>query len=93
MKLFASNIHIRTGEYEFDYPLMIEAKSQKDAIDYANNYAKNFYIDEDVETLDQDYEFPSYEFHCGCVIVNIDFVIEVKDEKEWLEKFEHRFKI
>lgn len=89
-KLFASNLHIRTGEFEFDYPLAFYSKNYEEANKKAQEYAKTFYGDgEENSIIGEGY----YEFNCGCIITNIDFVQEVSDQGQWLSQFWNRFKI
>jgi len=88
-KLFASNLHIRLELYEFNYPLMIKAENINEAFVKANNYAKTFYGDDNVEVLEDDY----YSFNCGEVMTNIDHLKEISNEKKWFNEFKYRFLI
>jgi len=89
-KLFAANLHIRTGEMEFDYPLAIEAENYEEADKKAQEYAKTFYGESEKDSLiGEGY----YEFDCGCIITNISFLQEVADQGQWLSRFWTRFKV
>jgi len=90
MKLFAAELHIRTGEMEFDYPLAIHAKDYEEANEKAQEYARTFYGENETDSLiGEGY----YEFDCGCIITNISFLQEVSDQGQWLSRFWNRFDI
>ena len=88
-KLFAANMTIRTGDYEFDYPLAVEADTEEEATKKAQFFAKNFYYGGEESDLGEH----MYEFDCGNVLTWIDYVHEVKNKEEWLKRFWNRFKL
>jgi hypothetical protein len=79
MKYFETMLRIRVGEYEFNYPKIVEAKNVKEATEKVRKYASTFYDDKS----DEDYP-NSFTFFSGCPIVEILYISGITKE-QWLE--------